>query len=167
MLNGGQGLTLIKKQTIGTAVTSVNVTGAFSSTYNTYAIMISDGVASTNAGLRLQLGATTTGYYNNTIGISAGAGVFGGNDFNIANFNNAGQANTSQISLNLFLTNPFLSKVTAMTSQSTGSTVTSPIFAVSGGQLNNTLSYTDFTISPSTGTLTGGTIYVYGYGKGQ
>jgi hypothetical protein len=25
-------------------------------------------------------------------------------------------------------------------------------------------SYTDFTITPTTGTLTGGTIYVYGYG---
>jgi hypothetical protein len=29
--------------------------------------------------------------------------------------------------------------------------------------LNDTTSYTSFELSPSSGTLTGGTIYVYGY----
>jgi hypothetical protein len=32
-----------------------------------------------------------------------------------------------------------------------------------GGFLNNTTSYTAFTFTPSSGTLTGGTIRVYGY----
>jgi len=31
------------------------------------------------------------------------------------------------------------------------------------GYVNNTTQYTAFTISPSSGTLTGGTIRVYGY----
>jgi hypothetical protein len=31
------------------------------------------------------------------------------------------------------------------------------------GILDNTTSYTDFTIAPTTGTITGGTIFVYGY----
>jgi hypothetical protein len=31
------------------------------------------------------------------------------------------------------------------------------------GYLDNTTSYTDFTLTPSSGTLTGGTIRVYGY----
>jgi hypothetical protein len=39
-------LTLIKTQTIGTAVSSVTVTGAFSTTYDNYKIIVSGGVAS-------------------------------------------------------------------------------------------------------------------------
>jgi hypothetical protein len=31
------------------------------------------------------------------------------------------------------------------------------------GMLNNTTSYTAFTITPSSGTMTGGTVRVYGY----
>jgi hypothetical protein len=34
-----------------------------------------------------------------------------------------------------------------------------------GGILNNSTSYTAFTITPASGTYTGGTIYVYGYKK--
>ena len=43
------GMRLVKKQTIGTAVSSVNVTNAFSATYENYLILISGGVASTTA----------------------------------------------------------------------------------------------------------------------
>ena len=55
------GLVLVKAQTIGSAVSSVEVTGAFSSTYDNYLITLEGGVASTNVGLRLTLGATATG----------------------------------------------------------------------------------------------------------
>jgi hypothetical protein len=34
-----------------------------------------------------------------------------------------------------------------------------------GGILDNTTSYTAFTMAPGSGTFTGGTIYVYGYAK--
>jgi hypothetical protein len=58
------GMTLISTTTIGTTVSSVNVTSAFSATYDNYKIMISDGVASTTVVLSIKLGATATGYYS-------------------------------------------------------------------------------------------------------
>jgi hypothetical protein len=36
---------------------------------------------------------------------------------------------------------------------------------MTGAFLNNSTSYTGFTIIPETGTLTGGTVDVYGYAK--
>jgi hypothetical protein len=56
------GLVLIKTETIGTTVGSVNVTDAFSSTYENYKIIISGGASSaTGAYLTLKLGASVTG----------------------------------------------------------------------------------------------------------
>jgi hypothetical protein len=49
------GMTLISTTTIGTAVSSVNVTSAFSTTYDNYKIMISGGVASTTVGTEHQV----------------------------------------------------------------------------------------------------------------
>ena len=43
------GLVLVKTQTIGTTVSSVEVTGAFSSTYDNYKIIVSGGAGSTAA----------------------------------------------------------------------------------------------------------------------
>ena len=37
-------------------------------------------------------------------------------------------------------------------------------FGVYGGIHKASTSFTDFTLAPDVGTLTGGTIYVYGYG---
>jgi hypothetical protein len=58
------GLRLVKKQTIGNGVSSVNVTGAFSATYDNYKILISGGVGSTGTDLQLSLDGITTGYYS-------------------------------------------------------------------------------------------------------
>ncbi len=57
------GLWLVKSQTIGTGVSSVTVTGAFSANYDRYKITVSGGVASTPLDIRLTLGSTATGYY--------------------------------------------------------------------------------------------------------
>ena len=50
------GLWLVKSQTIGTGVSSVTVTDAFSADYDSYKIVISGGVGSATAVLRTQLG---------------------------------------------------------------------------------------------------------------
>jgi len=57
------GLWLVKTQTIGTGVSSVAVTSAFSTNYDTYRIVVSGGVATNTDVMRLTLGSTTTGYY--------------------------------------------------------------------------------------------------------
>ena len=55
------GLWLVKTQTVGTGVSSVTVTGAFSSTYDNYFVTYTGGTGSTQTPLRIQMGSTTTG----------------------------------------------------------------------------------------------------------
>ncbi len=57
------GLTFIKSQTIGSAVSSVTVTGAFSATYDNYLITINGGAGSNNNNSVMTLGSTSAGYY--------------------------------------------------------------------------------------------------------
>ena len=163
-ISGAQGLTLIKTQTIGTTVSSVAVTGAFSATYDNYQIVVSGGVGSTTTNLNLQLGATTTGYYAaRVVGVYSSAVVQTGTNNNGAFFT-LGGASTGTIALNCFITDPFLTKNTKIQGGMISPDTTTAAGAVAGF-LNDATSYTAFTITPSSGTLTGGTIYVYGYNK--
>jgi hypothetical protein len=50
-VGASSGLTLVKSQVIGTTVSTVTVTNAFSATYNTYKIVINGGVGSTSENL--------------------------------------------------------------------------------------------------------------------
>ena len=159
------GLRLIKKQTIGTAVASVAVTDAFSATYENYKIIINGGVSSVDCYLGLKLGASATAYYEFLIyGSFAASTVLGGNTNNGSSWLTTGDGVGSQsLFMNIDLLNPFLAKYTRYGTNmgyqaGTGS-------GVAGGIHRVATSYTGFTVTPSSGTLTGGTIYVYGYGK--
>jgi len=156
------GLVLVKSQVIGTTVSSVAVTSAFSATYDNYKILISGGVSSTNASITLQLGATTTGYYAGLASTSYAGTVTAAADSNAAAFTLAGYASTGGISFNTDLQSVFLTKNT-IANFNYAQTATGGSARVGSGYLNNSTSYTDFTLTPSTGTLTGGTIRVYGY----
>ena len=59
------GLWLVKTQTIGTAVSSVTVTGAFSTDYDAYQIVVTGGTFNTTLvwGVFQFSSAHTTGYY--------------------------------------------------------------------------------------------------------
>jgi hypothetical protein len=156
------GLTLVKSQTIGSAVSSVEVTGAFSADYENYRIIISGGSASGADSLRMQLGSTTTGYYQFSV-----FGVYSSSTVNGDNVNNGstfwvGRAGNN-VSGVIDVLQPFASEETVVTFS--GATTTTTSSAVAGaGYLNNTTSYTAFTISTQfANTLTGGTIKVYGY----
>jgi hypothetical protein len=157
------GLRLVKKQTIGTAVASVTVTGAFSATYEAYKVIIAGGVASTNNVMNLQFPSNTTGYYWSAKNLSwAGATAdYSGN--NTGSFGRLGYGTPDNIQCTFDLVNPFLNKTTIFTG-----TYIAPIVGGDGayttGALINTNSLTSFTINTGAGTLTGGTIYVYGYG---
>ena len=158
------GLVLVKSQTIGSAVSSVEVTGAFSSTYDSYKITINGGALSTGtAELALQLGATTTGYYYvNTQRYYTSGGSENNNGNNTANFLGVGNASTDSLFLNLELGQPNLAKRTTVSAQVTR--LTSNAFGgLHSGLLDNATQYTAFTIIPNAGTMTGGTIRVYGY----
>lgn len=154
------GMRLVKKQTIGSAVSTVTVTNAFSATYENYKIVISGGAGSANANIQLAFGAAASNYKFNLWYAPFGGSHTSATSASATALPYIGYATTSGIAMNADITAPFLSKITIATGYYIG-TNDAGVFQ---GILNNTTSYTDFTISPGAGTLTGGTIYVYGYG---
>jgi hypothetical protein len=156
------GLTLIKSQTIGSAVSSVTVTDAFSATYDNYLITVSDGVGSTSGNTVMTLGATTANYYVTGVFFSPTSSTVTG--FNVNNGSGwvSTYFTTNNNSGHINLQSPFLSKRTTFSTSAIGALSTSN-FANYMGFLNNATSYTAFTLTASTGNLTGGVIRVYGY----
>lgn len=160
---GSSGLTLIKTQTIGSAVSSVTVTNAFSSTYDNYLITINGGVASESNTLDLQLGSTTTGYYwFGVYGNATSSGVNGDNGNNQAKIRYIGSGDTSNLSGQCVIQNPNLAKRTVFY-YSSARTGTANVNLLYVGSETSTTQHTDFTLTTSVGTITGGTIRVYGY----
>lgn len=158
----GGGLTLIKTQTVGSAVSSVQVTSAFSSTYDSYKIIYEGGTSSASNRLNLTLGASATAYYwavNIADFTNAGTGAYNGNN---ATSWAAGASDTNNTILNIDVHDPFLAKYSYLSAnyfrEPGSNNVGKPV-----GFHALATSYTDFTITPSTGTITGGTIRVYGY----
>jgi hypothetical protein len=158
------GMTLVKKQTIGTAVASVTVSDAFSATYENYKIIVSGGTASTTCELDLSLGGITTQYRNSWIlALYSSTGVGSANNSATTSlWKNVGNGSTNVLSMNLDIMDPFTPKYTRFMSMNP-SILASGVTSFNSGTNINTTSATAFTITPSTGTLTGGTIYVYGY----
>jgi hypothetical protein len=155
------GLWLVKTQTIGTAVSSVTVSDAFSAIYDNYLITLNDGVGSGAQNMGLQLGITATGYYGGQSTVNVSGTVAGIGMNNLANFTLAGISTTTNNYLHATLFDPFKAKTTRLHSiradDRTGGT-----YGTTTGFLNNSTSYTAFTLIVA-GTMTGGTIRVYGY----
>jgi hypothetical protein len=163
-INATSGLTLISSTTIGSAVASVTVSSAFSATYDNYKIVLSGGVASASSIIGLKLGATTTGYYtayNRVIFSTGAASVF--SDNNTGQFNRVGLPSANGLQGNIEIWSPFLSKITYVSGPYVEPTVATGGAGTFSGLQNSTTSFTAFTLTPDTGTLTGGTINVYGY----
>ena len=166
-LTAAGGLQFIKSQTIGSGVSSVTVTGAFSTTYDNYKIIVSGGVASTTNTLNMTLGSTTTGYGRlqalyayNTTALTIDQDNFASPFVPVV----GGSVNGLSGSIEVF--NPFTASATSFYA-SLQSLIASGAFGVrtAFGALLNTTSYTAFTLTTNTGTVTGGTISVYGYAK--
>jgi len=157
------GLTLIKTQTIGTGVSSVAVTGVFSSTYDNYEIFVSGGVLSGNNNMTLQLGSATSEYYEwGVYGAPSAATVTGVNTNNGAAFQFVVGGSTGGANGVATLIGPNLAKPTAIFYSGMRPTSGRIVTFLSGFQ-DSTTQFTDFTLICSTGTATGGTIKVYGY----
>ena len=160
-LTTAPGLVLVKTQTIGTTVATVEVTDAFSATYDAYKITVTGGASSAAVTeLEIQLGASTTAYdyamvyssYNNTV-----AAVGAANQARWAYLGNG--TGSSGLSLDINLINPFLAKFTTYSTS-----IPSQTYAgTNNGRHAVATSYSGFTLRPNAGTLTGGTIRVYGY----
>jgi hypothetical protein len=158
-------LTLVKSQTIGSAVSSVTVTDAFSSTYDNYLVIVSGGAGSASSGLNLQLGSTATGYYSWEVYGSYSSNTVNG--FGQSNTTSAGDFATTTVNGHTGVAHVLSPNLAARTSFNTafGQLDTTFYAGWKNGFVNNTTQYTAFTLTPSTGgvTMTGGTIRVYGY----
>jgi len=159
-IGASPGLVLVSRTTIGSAVSSVTVSGAFSTDYDNYLIKITGGAGSTSADLNLKLGAATSGYLGQfiygTYGASALAASVGG-----SNLNFVGSCNTTSIQSDIQINGPFLTEITQIVARYSSTAAAGTV----SGILNDTTSYTAFTITTGSGTLTGGNIDVYGYVK--
>lgn len=150
--------------TIGSGNTSVTVSSAFSSDWDNYRIIVSGGALSTAENIRLKLGSSTTGYYDTVVYASTGSlttpqstGTSNG-----SLFARIGAGDGNGISVAIDLMNPQLAKYTTF-----GGSYTYPgtpaFIGYCSGIHQVATAYTEFTISPGSGTMTGGTIRVYGY----
>jgi hypothetical protein len=156
------GYSLIKTQAVGTSVTAVTVTSAFSSLYDVYQIVLSGGVGSTSSALKLQLGSTTANYRWALVNQTFTSGAVSGSASNSANgIDFVGAVTTNKVNAFITVTDPFETRITSasafyLRADETGSVT---------GLLNDSTSYTAFTISTLSGSMTGGTIFVYGLRK--
>ena len=155
-------LTLVKTQTIGTSVTSVAVTSAFSATYDNYFITVNGGTNTGHGNIKVQLGATTSAYFIGGNYMSYASTTINGyvatNDSNWY----AGKHSPDDNFLEIFLHNPNLAKITDFTARAVGGNNASGGITNYQGFLNNTTQYTDFTLLFDSAS-TGGTIRVYGF----
>jgi hypothetical protein len=159
------GLVLVKSQTISGLVSSVTVSSVFSSTYDRYLITTNGGAHSGGgAGCNLTLGSTTTGYYfaTNYAKYTGTSGVFSG--ANTTSWQEVCYVTANGFSGSFMITNPFAAARTLISGQN-GGAESSASFNFStnvNGFLDNATSYTAFTLTLTGGTVTGGTIRVYG-----
>jgi hypothetical protein len=158
------GLVFVKQQTIGSGVASVTVSDAFSATYDNYKIVINGGATSAQTSISLVLGSSAGSYYGAYIYASYITGAVLGAAINdAASFIYAGGADINYINCNIELQHPFVAKFTTIQAltiayaNNRGTAI---------GEHEVASSFTAFTLAPFTGTLTGGTITVYGYRKG-
>jgi hypothetical protein len=161
-----QGLEFITAQTIGTAVSSVTVSNCFSSTYDNYFINMGNGgiVSSYGPFLRFSLAGVTTnlwygtGYYMQNASTITGFATTG------TSYGYAGIGETGSYGFKIDIQSPFLTKQKDFMVQYIGGG-TSTYSGIYNSHCNSSASCASFTITPEYGTLTGGTITVYGYRK--
>jgi hypothetical protein len=144
--------------TIGNAVTTFTVNGAFSSLYENYRIIINGGSATNASGLSLALGASTTGYYQIlSYGTYATGALTTLAVNNGVSWSYAGEVSTNSIALNIDLLGPNTAKFTHIMGFYPGT-----VGGWQSGYHGVATAYTGFTIT-SGHAMTGGTLRVYGY----
>jgi hypothetical protein len=161
-LNNYAGLVFIKSQTIGSGVSSVTVTDAFSSTFDNYRIHASGIGMSSDSNMRMTLGSATTSYYGAlTYSTYAGAGPSAVGDNNAVHFSYCGGGqNTGSCLIEVMM--PFAVSNTEIMARQRYSVV----YGTYIGHHADPTSHTSFTLTMASGTMTGGTIRVYGYNNG-
>jgi hypothetical protein len=160
------GLWLIKTQTVGTGVASVSVTGAFSGDYNNYKIIYEGGRSSVSATvMQMSLGGIgTASYYSSGMQqlVTAAAVVTSNYSGLVAWI--LGYSGNNAMRFDMELSNPnAVGSGKLMNTKYASYDSTNSYGGTASHVLISSAATTSFTIAANTGTLTGGTVYVYGY----
>lgn len=157
------GLWLVKSQTIGTGVSSVTVTDAFSTKYDNYRITITKAGASASVSMCLNYGTSAVSYFGieTYTQYSAGTITVANNNNDTKQFIGLTDASAASYNSSFDVFSPFLASPTQLTGQYYGR----GFIGYFGGSHEVSNSYTSFKLFNESGTLTGGTITVYGYRK--
>lgn len=158
------GLELVKTQTIGSAVSSVIVSDCFTTSYDEYLITVSDTSTSLdNADFSMQLrtGSTTaaTNYYYiyQYITYSGASSTFvAGNNTTTWAF--VGRSHNNTVTARIEVSQPRLARRTTVRCHAPGGNIAGPF----SGYHDVATAYESVVFSIN-GTMTGGTIRVYGY----
>jgi hypothetical protein len=155
------GLWLVKSQAVVGSPTSVTVTGAFSADYDNYRVVLNGIVPSAQDSFRVRFGSATTGYYGSMYYdqfTGAATSTLRTNNAN-ANYLALNESGTSSATIAFDVTAPFLTTAT----NHYGLYYGRGFAGWSSGQLAAG-SHSSITIlTDGAGTMTGGTIRVYGY----
>ena len=159
---GASGLVLVSSTTVGNAVSSVVISSAFSATYDSYKIIYEGGTSSASCRMNMILGASTVSYTWAIPIVDFTNGATAAYNGNATTSWAVGASDTNNTIINIDIHDPFLTKQTYFRGgwfrEPGSNNIGQPL-----GFQTVAASYTAFTITPSTGTLTGGTIRVYGY----
>lgn len=157
------GLWLVKTQTVGSAVSSVTVSSAFSADYDNYLILLSGGTSSAACSMGIEIGGSTTGYYGfMNYGDSIGNVPLGAGRNNTALMNwVGGSSGASQaVHVSVQVMGPYKAAYTKFLN---GTYQNAGVYGTMQGEHRVATQYTSFKLVPDAGTITGGTIRVYGY----
>lgn len=163
--NSSSGLVFISNTTIGSGVSTVTVSNVFSSAYDNYKIVWKVASQSATANAEIYLSGSGSNYYT--------SGYWQAPTSSTMNFYSTGaspssiavvgvwQGSLAQANGSCDVYAPFLSERTYFINASSAP----GYYWWSQAQAADTASSTGFTFRPSAGTITGGTITVYGYRK--
>lgn len=163
LTNGG--LVWISSTTVGSGVATVTVSNAFSATYDSYRIVVRGITPSAQDSFMIMLGSgATTNHFS-----SMYYDLYTGGSTGTVRTSNTGkiycalnEATNTNSAFTIDVHNPFL----AVATQVHGTWAGRAYQGWCGGFNNLNTSYTSFTIATDgAGTMTGGTIQLYGYRK--
>lgn len=163
-LNASSGLVLVKTQAVGSGVSSVTVTNAFNSTFDNYLITDNGGTMSSDTALMFHFGSSSSGgnyYFHLSYGSFLSTTPQGAAGNAVNQFTYAGGSAGARTA-HMTVLNASTAAYKIMHSIVRYSTV----YGTAVGYYGAATQYTSFTLKPLSGTMTGGTIRVYGYNNG-
>jgi hypothetical protein len=158
------GLVYVTSATVSGTPSSITIPSAFSSTYDQYQILISNLDVNTSCQIRMTFGSTTSGYYyGNPLTTMAGGAYEKNNGSNLA-YLDIGPANSGwDNDFNFQVMGP--NKATLTKVQGFGYTNSAVFGGLGTGIVDGTTQYTAFTLTCSAGTMSAGTVSVFGWRK--